>query len=194
MEHIFNLLDHYGLWLGFVLVAIENISVPFPIEFVYLYSQDLINTDRTTLPLMLIYFTLAHMTGATVAYFIGRAGNSFIAERFKHNAGVILTRNRVEKWYKKYGSFTNFITRLVGYVRPWSSLVAGFGKENFYTFFGWSFLGSLLFNIIAILFSGSILYFWSNYSFAKYIITGGFVFFFILIWLLFPWLSKKFKF
>ena len=193
MEYFFDLINHYGLWLGFVFVAIENIGIPFPIEFVYLYGQELVNTGKSSFYLILLFFTAAHMTGAVIAYYIGLFGNSYVARRFEHHAGLIRARTRIEKWYSKYGSVTNLITRLVGYVRPWSSLIAGFGKESFYSFFAWTLLGTIIFNIIAILFSHSILFFWQTYPVAKYIIGAGFVFFFGGVWLLLPWLSKKFK-
>jgi len=193
MDYIFNLLNHYGIWLGFVLVAIENIGIPFPIEFVYLYCQNLISIGATNLLDMMLFLTSAHMVGAVIAYYIGFAGNSLVAKHFKENKALIKAKSKIELWYSKYGSFTNFITRLVGYVRPWSSLVAGFGKENIYLFLLFTFLGTVIFNIVVLLFSGVILYLWQSNPIFKYLISAGFIFFFAGIWFLFPWLSKKFK-
>ena len=194
MEHIISLLNHYGYWLSFLLVAIENIGIPFPIEFVYLYSQELYRSGQASFVFISAFLLLGHLTGACIAYYLGMVGNSFVVKRFKHNKALISAQSRIEKWYQKYGSATIFITRLVGYVRPWSSLIAGFGKENFWKFLGWTALGTVIFNTIALLFSSSILYFWENYPVARYIIGSGFIFFFAGAWLLIPWLSKRFKF
>lgn len=191
MDYFFNLLNHYGLWLGFVLVAIENIGIPFPIEFVYLFGQNLISTGQSNFTIMMIFFTAAHLTGSIIAYYLGLFSNTFIAKWFNNNKGLIKTRARIEIWYKKYGSVTNFMTRLIGYVRPWSSFIAGFGRENIYTFLVWTLLGTIIFNFIALLFSGAIIYFWLSYPIAKYLISGGFVFFFAIIWLFLPKIAKR---
>lgn len=194
MDYVFSLINHYGIWFAFLLVVIENMGIPFPVEFVYLYFQNMIGAHSISFVEVTAFLTLSHVTGAVISYYIGLAGNSVVAERFKHSKGLIKAQQRTEQWYAKYGSITIFIARLVGYVRPWSSLIAGFGKEKFWKFFGWTVLGSLIFSIGALLFANMVLYFLVTYPIAKYIVGVVFLFFFGGVWFLFPWLGKKFKF
>ena len=170
MDYIFSLINHYGAWFAYLLVVAENMGVPFPVEFVYLYFQNLIGLHQASFFSVTIMLTLSHMAGAIASFYIGRAGNSVIADRFKHSKGLIKARERTERWYKKYGSVTIFIARLVGYVRPWSSLIAGFGKENFWKFIAWTALGSLIFSVGALLFANAILYILVTYPLAKYVV------------------------
>lgn len=193
MDYIFNLLNHYGLWLGFVLVGIENIGVPFPIEFVYLYCANLIDAGKVSFLLMVLYFTLGHVAGSIISYYFGYVGNNAVSHYFANRKSLVSARDKIEKWYSRYGSATNLITRLIGYVRPWSSMVAGFGKENFWAFLGYSTLGTIIFNILALYFARAILFFWDSIPYAKYIIIVGFIFFFAGVWFFYPLISRKMK-
>lgn len=193
MEYLLNLLDSHGLWLGFLLVGVENLGIPLPAELVYIYAQNLINSHRASMFSMMIYFTTAHIAGSVIAYCLGRAGNKFIFERFGNLDKLSQAEDRIKRWHSKYGSATNFLTRFVGYVRPWSSLIAGFGKERLGIFLLWTTLGTVIFNFIALYFAKTILLFWESLPAARYLIGAGFIFFFAGIWLVFPWLHRRFK-
>jgi membrane protein DedA with SNARE-associated domain len=51
----------------------------------------------------------------------------------------------MRRWYGRYGSVTVLATRLIGYVRPWSSLVAGAAEFPFGPFLLWTVVGTMLF-------------------------------------------------
>lgn len=190
MSFFQNLFESYGLVAGFILLVIENMGVPLPSEIVYLYGIDLIKNGGYSFWYLIFLFSSAHMVGSLSAYFLGLAGNSFVSKKLSSDNKILKTKEKVESWYKKYGSVSSFFVRFIGYVRPWSSYIAGFGKEKFWPFCIWSLLGTVLFNIMVMVFSEWLVYFWHNYQWSKAIIIIGFAFFFVGIWFLFPYLNK----
>ncbi len=193
MDFLNPIFDKYGLAAGSLFVIIENIGIPFPVEFVYLYAQNLVLNSQFSLWFLATLFAFCHTFGAIISYCIGSFGNGFISKRFMKSQKMKDAKLQIEKWYGSYGSVTSFIVRFIGYVRPWSSFIAGFGKQNFLPFVLWTLLGSFGFNIIVLLFSGLILNFWNSYQWAKIVILCGFAFFFVGIWFLFPYIKKRFK-
>jgi len=126
------------------------------------------------------------MTGAVIAYFIGRSGESLLMQKLKENRGFIETHKKIQEWYKKYGNITIFLTRMTGYVRPWSSLVAGFAGVKFKTFFVWSLIGTIIFNVITLYISNILLILWERYSAYQYIFITVSVLIFIIIFVYYP--------
>ena len=192
MNYINLLLQKYGIIACFLSVAIENIGIPFPIEFVYIYGQNMVASGNQSFWILVFILAFAHLIGSIIAYYLGYFGNSFLTNKFAKNAKAQKAKTAIEKWYKKYGDITSFIVRFIGYVRPWSSFFAGFGKQKILPFVIYTFVGSFIFNIIVLNFSGLIIILWSNYEWAKYLISFGFIFFFVGVWFLFPLLKRVF--
>jgi membrane protein DedA with SNARE-associated domain len=140
-----HLIDQWGVAGIFASMALENISFPLPTIGAFLVSQRYILEGRYSFWEMYWLISLAHIFGATLAYWIGYRLSKGLSRRFKDKAGFVSTRKKIEHWYLKYGSVTVLVTRLIGYVRPWSSLVAGFAGFNFWPFLFWSTVGTLIF-------------------------------------------------
>ena len=117
-----------------------------------------------------------------MSYWIGRKGDRYVREKIKNGGKLKDTHDLLVKWYKKYGIITVFLTRFVGYVRPWSSYVAGFAEVDFWPFLLWTFVGSLIFNIICLYFTSIFVLIWRRYEiYHVYIAVIMFIFFFGLI-------------
>lgn len=148
-------------------ILVANIGIPFPITASYLLAAGLIEGGQSY-TIGLTVLTAAHVGGSMIAYGIGWWGEDYLTQRFQHRPGFIKASNSIRSWYAHYGSITVFATRFIGYVRPWSSLVDGFARINWQPFLWWTFLGSLLLNII-------LLEFWV---------------YFMDLWLHFGWLMR----
>ena len=142
-----GLLENYGVLGVFISIASENLGVPFPTEAAYIYSCVLIDRGYSYY-LILAVLTAAHLAGSCLAYGLGFWGEVFLAKRLKHNQRFVRVNEWLHRWYAGYGGLTVFATRFIGYLRPWSSFVAGFAQVGFGTFFFGTLLGSLLFNIL----------------------------------------------
>jgi len=190
---IVHLLQNMGLFGAFLSMFIENLGVPLPTEIGYLIGQDLINTAKSNYFVVLLILTLGHVLGATISYFIGKAGDGFVAKRLHKSSRIMQVQEVLAKWYAKYGTVTVLITRFVGYVRPWSSFVAGFAKVPFKPFLLWTTVGSLFFNIIALYFSKIIILIWRKYADWHFwiLIVLGCLFFAYFIYILSKTLFRK---
>jgi membrane protein DedA with SNARE-associated domain len=138
--------------------------------------------------------TAGHVFGSLASYFVGRAGDRFVTNKFDRTKKLSEVHEKLKKWYAKYGNFTVFLARFVGYVRPWSSFIAGFAKVDVWPFLIWTALGSLLFNVITLYFSGIFILIWRKYSNLHliFIIISMILFFGLIIYeLIAHFLSSK---
>lgn len=157
MEHliapVFHFLKSLSIYGAFLSMFIENIGVPLPTEIGYLIAQDLIARGIFSYGDVLFILTLGHLLGSLVSYGIGRYGDIYLRTRLRKNKKITEVHEKLEVWYGKNGDIAVFLTRFVGYVRPWSSFVAGLAKVEFWPFLLWTALGSFLFNIITLYFT-----------------------------------------
>lgn len=147
-----NLAGLSGLAGIFVTMVIENMGVPFPTEASYLWAVAMIERGYSYL-LLFSVLTAGHLVGAIAAYFIGYWGEGVLARRFIEKPAYTKASDWLQKWFARYGSLTIFATRLIGWVRPWSSLAAGFAHIGFAQFLFWTIVGTLLFNWIVLEFT-----------------------------------------
>jgi len=174
--HLFASLGVVGVFLS---MFIENIGIPLPTEIGYLIGHDLINRNIIPYVLMLFILTLGHVVGATVAYFIGRWGEEFFTKHVAKNHRFTNIDTTLKKWYTTYGDATVFTTRFIGYIRPWSSFVAGYSQVALIPFIVWTTLGSLIFNIFNLYLAGIIIVIWRKYAiYHVAIVAIGFILFF----------------
>lgn len=176
---IFHFFQSFGAWGAFLSMFIENVGIPLPTEIGYLIGQNLINVGTYTYLIVLIILSLGHVFGSIVSYAIGRWGDYYINERVSKNNKISQIHQRLKGWYDRYGTITIFLTRFVGYVRPWSSYVAGLAEAPFIPFVLWTTLGSVIFNVLNLYLSSIFIVIWRRFgTFHLWILVIGFLFFF----------------
>ncbi len=181
MEHliapIFHFLKSLSIYGAFLSMFIENIGIPLPTEIGYLIAQDLIARGVFSYGSILFILTLGHVMGSMVSFGIGRYGDKYVKTRLEKNKKITEVHKKLSEWYKKNGDLAVFITRFVGYVRPWSSIVAGLAEVEFWPFLLWTTLGSLLFNIITLYFTSIFFTVWRRSAINHFFIV---IIFFLL--------------
>lgn len=188
--HFFRGLGIYGVFLS---MFIENIGIPLPTELGYLVGQELVNLGKYHYWLILLVTTGGHVLGSLFAYSLGRWGDSAVSRRIRKTSKFIKIHEKLAKWYQKYGNLTVFVTRFVGYVRPWSSYVAGFAGVSFWPFFTLTLVGSLIFNIFNLYFASVFILIWRKYVILHLLIVlvVGLLFFGFIIYELLRGLKKR---
>jgi membrane protein DedA with SNARE-associated domain len=121
---------------------------------------------------VLLILTLGHITGSVISYEIGILSDNIIITKLPNSDKIQKVDVKLKKWYKEYGTMTVFLTRFVGYVRPWSSFIAGLARVSFWPFLFWTALGSLIFNIFCLYFTDVILSIWRNNADLHFIIAA----------------------
>ncbi|MEM3252660.1 MAG: DedA family protein, partial [Thermoplasmata archaeon] len=95
--------------------------------------------------------TLGGLAGSLISYGIGYYGGRPFIIKFGR---YILIREQelsvVENWFKKYGSLSVFLTRLVPIFRTFISIPAGIGEMNILKFTIYTALGSLIWSIVLV--------------------------------------------
>lgn len=145
-----ELVTNYGLTGIFVAMAIENLGIPFVIGGAFVLAYQLVARDLYSFWFMYWLIVVAQVVGAIVAYAIGRWVGMRILKYLPRGHGLQAAGHTLKGWYDRYGSATVFFANLVGYVRPWASLVAGWSQYDFAWFVIWTILGTALFVYLAL--------------------------------------------
>jgi len=137
--HVISTLGYVGVALC---MAIESACVPLPSEIIMPFSGSLVASGRFNLWLVALAGAFGCLVGSVAAYVAGYFGGRPFVE--KYGKWVLLSERELawaDRLFRKYGSPTVFITRLLPIIRTFISLPAGiarmpFGRFCFYTFVG----------------------------------------------------------
>ena len=135
-------------WPGVVLLmAIESAGIPFPSELIMPLAGWLLVQAKGDSHGMVwmagFYGALGNLLGSWVAYWVCLTGGRPLLE--KYGKYVLITREEVQRaevWFKKYGDWAVFFSRLLPVVRTFISIPAGIARMNFWKFSVYTMLGS----------------------------------------------------
>jgi membrane protein DedA with SNARE-associated domain len=131
---------------GIVLtMAIESACIPLPSEIIMPFSGFLVSVGRFNLWATGVAGALGCVLGSVAAYWAGIKGGRPFLE--KYGRYVLISRHdldNADKFFKKYGDWSIFISRLLPVIRTFISLPAGIARMNFKNFVILTFLGSFL--------------------------------------------------
>lgn len=141
---IIEIISYLG-YAGIILtMAIESACIPLPSEIIMPFSGYLVFTGRFSLLGVSVAGAFGCVVGSVVAYWAGILGGRPFIERY---GKYILLSHRdldtAERWFKKYGDWAIFFSRLLPVIRTFISLPAGIARMNFPKFILYTFLGSL---------------------------------------------------
>ncbi|HBG81222.1 TPA: hypothetical protein DDW69_00075 [candidate division CPR2 bacterium] len=162
-QHQINIIEHYGLPAIFLSTTIENLGIPFPTEAAFLVAIGLITSSKLSFLEAWIIINGGMLTGSIISYFLGFYGENFYAERLKKSKRVHKTREVLHKWFEKYGALAILGSKLIGYVRPWSSFVIGIAGVPFGKFLFWTCIGTSIITYIDLLISKQVINIWLMY-------------------------------
>jgi len=135
----------------FLLMVAESCGAPAPSTIVMPFSGFLVATGQMNFWLAVIVGTFANLTGSLLVYFISLKGGRPLLE--KYGRYILIGKqdlDKADKWFAKYGEATVFFSRLFPLIRTAISFPAGVAKMNFKKFVVFSFLGSLVWNIVLV--------------------------------------------
>jgi membrane protein DedA with SNARE-associated domain len=186
-----ELVSQFGYLGIFFLMFFENLGFPLPTEIGFIFGQTLVTSGQAGYFDIFIIILVGKTVGSILSYFTGR----FFADRIK----MIKNSSRLKKaqvifsnWTEKYGSFAVFISRLVGYIRPWSSYLAGIGEIKFLPFIIYNILGSMVIIVLSMLVLGGAVEIWNNMPGLRVLAVPLFLIFFFGFWIGL-WIYQKVK-
>jgi len=150
INSLIEIFGHFGYQGIVFLMALESSIIPVPSELVIPPAGILAARGEMNLLWVIIFGVAGSLIGAIISYWIswilGRAVIYLLAD---HQLARILhitpeKVERAEKFFRRYGSISVFVGRLLPVVRHLISIPAGFSRMNFGKFVLYTFLGSAI--------------------------------------------------
>ena len=149
----------YGISAGgyfgvFVLMALESMIAPVPSEVVMPFAGYLVLQGKFNFWIVLLASSIGSVFGSLLSYYTGiYGGRPFVLKFGKY---LLLEKDHLdwtEKWFRKNGEKTIFISRFVPVVRHLISIPAGIARMPIHKFLIYTFVGASIWNFI-LLYSG----------------------------------------
>ncbi len=129
------------------LMMLESMIAPVPSEAVMPFAGFLIEDGRMAWGAVIFFSTLGSIAGSLLSYHIGkRFGRPLIV---RYGRYLLLNERHLElteKFFRRYGDKTIFISRFVPVVRHFISLPAGAARMNVAVFSAYTILGAAMWN------------------------------------------------
>lgn len=149
MHTVIQLLQHTSPLLIYLIVALalalESTGIPIVNSTLLLCTGALATYNHLNVVILASVATAASIAGACCAYMIGARGGRRTMLRFAYF--FHLDRHKVsifERWFRKYGIWMVFASRIIPYIRPFTCFPAGFSHTNFARFLVSASVGSLI--------------------------------------------------
>jgi membrane protein DedA with SNARE-associated domain len=152
VQYISSVIAHLGYPGVFVFMMLEAMCLPIPSEIVLVFAGFLVAQGRFTLWGAMVAGLAGALTGATIAYAVGRFGGRPLVERW--GKWVLLTPQRldsVERWFGRYGAAAVVICRWITGLRAVVSLPAGLTRMRYSKFLLCTAIGAGAWVVLAVL-------------------------------------------
>lgn len=150
VQFLTNLLQTIG-WPGVVVImALESANIPIPSEVTmplagWMLVQAKNLTAMDSIWLGGLYGAIGCTLGSIVSYALGAWGGRPLVKRY--GKWIMIDEEDLEKgdrWFKRWGDWAVFFSRLLPIVRTFISFPAGVVRMNFWRFLAFSFAGSFI--------------------------------------------------
>ncbi len=142
MLHIISSWGYLGVA---IMMAISSAAIPLPSELFLPFSGFLIHAGRFSLFGVAFASSIGAVGGSLILYCAGYYGGRPFIE--KHAKYFLMSKDdiaKADRFFEKYGDFSNFIGRLLPIVRSFISLPAGIYRSEIKRFIFYTFLGSFI--------------------------------------------------
>lgn len=139
---------HYGYWVVFFGVMIENAGVPVPGETILLAAGFFASQGHFNLWGVMAIAGLGAALGDNTGYLIGRKVGRATLERYGRYAG--LTHRRIaqmDRFFTAHGNKTILIARFITGLRVFAALLAGSARMPWRSFAIYNMLGAALWSV-----------------------------------------------
>ncbi len=153
---IIDIMNQYGYWGIFLLIAIENIFPPIPSEVILTFGGFMTTYTNLKIWGIIVASVLGSTVGAIILYLVGRIFNKERLERIvegKLGRALHFKKDDIEKanaWFEKKGYVTVFFCRFIPIVRSLISIPAGMAKLKLTPFLLLTIAGSTIWNTVLI--------------------------------------------
>lgn len=137
--------EHYGYWVVFLGVMLENAGIPVPGETILLAAGFFAAQGHFQIWEVMAIAAVGAVLGDNAGYFIGREVGRGTLERYGRYVG--LTHGRIahiDRFFDGHGDKTILVARFITGLRVFAALLAGSSRMQWRTFAIYNMLGALL--------------------------------------------------
>ena len=149
LSTLLSYFTHYGYWVVFFGVMLENAGVPVPGETILLAAGFFAAQGHFHLWEVMAIAALGAMLGDNAGYFIGREVGRGTLERYGRYTG--LTHGRLahmDRFFHVHGNKTILVARFITGLRVFAALLAGSARMQWRRFAIYNMLGALLWSFV----------------------------------------------
>ena len=142
-----DLLNHYGLVILFVAIAVESAGLPIPGETTLIAASFLARPEQGHFSLfwVIVVAASAAIVGDNIGYWLGRKGGRPLIDRWsvsKRHADRVLPP--AERFFRKHGPKTVFFGRFIALLRVTVAWLAGISHMEWRKFLVWNAAGGIV--------------------------------------------------
>ena len=148
LETLIGLFTHYGYWVVFFGVMLENAGLPVPGETILLAAGFSAADGHFSLPLVMLIAAVGAVTGDNIGFAIGHHYGRNFFNRF--GRFLFLTPHRlarIDEFFHHHGNKTILMARFITGLRVFAAVFAGASKMPWRTFFVYNVAGAILWSI-----------------------------------------------
>jgi membrane protein DedA with SNARE-associated domain len=140
-----SLVRDYGLFILFVLIAMESAGIPLPGETALAAAGVLASHGDMSIVAVITVAAVAAIIGDNVGYWVGRLGGRKLLQKSslvdRHVSRVLPWS---ERFFQRHGGKTIFLARFVAVLRVTAAWIAGLSKMHWWQFFLWNAAGGIV--------------------------------------------------
>ena len=152
VQDVIEQLGYLGVAL---LVVLENVFPPIPSEIVLPFAGFVAQRGSDSVVLMILAATVGSVIGALIMYWIAAVIGDDRLHAFTRRFGKWVQireadLTRAEEWFDRHAMSAVLVGRCVPLIRSVVSIPAGFRRMKLIPYIAYTFLGSLVWNILLI--------------------------------------------
>ena len=152
VQDVIEQLGYLGVAL---LVVLENIFPPIPSEIVLPFAGFVAQQGSDSVVLMILAATVGSVIGALIMYWIAAIIGDERLHAFTRRFGKWVQireadLTRAEEWFDRHAMSAVLVGRCVPLIRSVVSIPAGFRRMKLIPYIAYTFLGSLVWNILLV--------------------------------------------
>ena len=145
-----SFVTNYGYAAIFILAMLESMCIPVPSEIIFIFggascTVAVAHLHPLGLGWVIVIGVLGELTGAIIAYTVGRTLGRTIVDRW--GKWILLTHkdlDKAEAWFAKYGPYSIVVGRVIPIIRSVISVPAGLAEMNPVRFVALTAVGSAI--------------------------------------------------
>jgi membrane protein DedA with SNARE-associated domain len=135
----------YGLFLLFVLVALESTGVPLPGETALIAASVLASQGHYSIVVVIVLAAAGAILGDNAGYWIGRKGGRALLRRLPYLRDYFARiLPPAERFFERHGAKAVFFGRFISLLRVTAAWLAGISHMPWWRFLFWNAAGGIV--------------------------------------------------